>query len=87
MSHAATSSAVELDVMVTAEVPTPHGYVFRAEGGTRLTRARCPEPWRRSRSLALLGLRCPPPDCWHESSSTPACIAKRARTYARTSVG
>ena len=38
MSHAATSSAVELDVMVTAEVPTPHGYVFRAEGGTRLTR-------------------------------------------------
>ena len=30
-------SAVELDVMVTARVPTPHAYVFRPEGGNRLS--------------------------------------------------
>jgi len=38
MSGDVRRTAVELDVMVTAEVPTPPGYVFRAEGGNRLTR-------------------------------------------------
>lgn len=38
MSDDASSPAVELDVMLTAELPTPSGYVFRAEGGNRLTR-------------------------------------------------
>ncbi len=37
MSDEANTTAVELDVMLTAEVPTPNGYVFRAEG-SRLTR-------------------------------------------------
>lgn len=30
--------AVELDVIVTGEVPTPHAYVFRPDGGNALTR-------------------------------------------------
>jgi glyoxylase-like metal-dependent hydrolase (beta-lactamase superfamily II) len=30
--------AVEVDVMVVADVPMPHSYVFRPEGGNRLTR-------------------------------------------------
>lgn len=37
MSDDANGPAVELDVMVAAEVPTPRGYVYRAEGGIRLT--------------------------------------------------
>jgi N-acyl homoserine lactone hydrolase len=31
-------TAVQLDVMVTGQVPIPHAYVFRPEGGNRLTR-------------------------------------------------
>lgn len=38
MNDDASSTVVELEVMVTAEVPTPNGYVFRADGGNRLTR-------------------------------------------------
>lgn len=38
MSDDLSSPAVELDLMVTAEVPTPSAYVFRAEGGNRLSR-------------------------------------------------
>lgn len=33
-----TTSGVELDVMLTAVVPTPTAYAFRAEGGNPLTR-------------------------------------------------
>jgi hypothetical protein len=35
-SHMKT--AVELDVMVVGQVPTPYAYVFRPEDGNRLTR-------------------------------------------------
>lgn len=35
MSGAVSRTSVELDVMRTAEVPTPHGYVFRAERANR----------------------------------------------------
>lgn len=38
MRDDASRTVVKLDVMVTAEVPTPNVYVFRAEGGNRLTR-------------------------------------------------
>lgn len=38
MSGELSRTSVELDVMRTAEVPTPHGYVFRAEGANRLNR-------------------------------------------------
>lgn len=38
MSDGLSSTAVELDLMVTAEVSMPSGYVFRAAGGNRLTR-------------------------------------------------
>jgi len=37
MGDDASGTAVQLDVMLTAQVPTPRGYVFRAEG-SRLTR-------------------------------------------------
>jgi len=38
VSEDAHSGTVELDVMVTARVPMPNGYVFRAEGANRLSR-------------------------------------------------
>jgi N-acyl homoserine lactone hydrolase len=34
----ASKSAVELDVLLTGEIPMPYAYVFRPKGGTRLTR-------------------------------------------------
>src|SRR5919197_5168445 len=36
MSANDARAAVELDVMVTGQVPMPHAYVFRPEGGNRL---------------------------------------------------
>jgi glyoxylase-like metal-dependent hydrolase (beta-lactamase superfamily II) len=39
VSHDLSTTGVELDMMLTAEVPTPYGYVYRTRGGNRLTRA------------------------------------------------
>src|SRR2546425_3612863 len=36
-SMSANTAHVELDVMVTADISPPHTYVFRPEGGNRLT--------------------------------------------------
>jgi N-acyl homoserine lactone hydrolase len=38
LSDKTSSSSVELEVMLTGEVPMPHAYVFRPHGGNRLTR-------------------------------------------------
>ena len=38
MTEDSNSTSVEIDVMITAEVPTPNAYVFRAGSGNRLTR-------------------------------------------------